>query len=341
MQNNLHSYRFLCLVCTYTDVLELITPVSKVFEGDGLLANELKPALTQTLENIDEEDEVAGTDDEMLTSHLSQFKVREDQTIECSFIVSDDKHKHNIDKARIEVKISEMIYSEKYRMDASTKKKAVLKELKDLLQERFSDLSSPVFENIKWYNPKQWSNNRTYGIDQLTVLVEHFKEPLSHTKFDAESLFREWKLFRTFVNANYRSLEAQQMWEKIFQYKRDEFPNLVIVASLVMVMAGSNSTVERAFSLLTLMLTDRRLSLAHDTIKDILTININDKLWTPQEREEIIKTATSKYENAKRRVRTFDDTSVPAAKIPRIEVNSSSDEGESDYSDSDSENEEI
>ena len=37
-----------------------------------------------------------------------------------------------------------------------------------------------------------------------------------------------------------------------------------------------------------------------------MIINVNDKLWTPAEREEIILNAAQKYENAKRRVRTFD-----------------------------------
>ena len=36
-----------------------------------------------------------------------------------------------------------------------------------------------------------------------------------------------------------------------------------------------------------------------------MIININDKLWTPTEREEILVKASQKYEDAKGRVRTF------------------------------------
>ncbi len=78
---------------------------------------------------------------------------------------------------------------------------------------------------------------------------------------------------------------------KVFRYKRAEYPNLCIVASLVMCLSESNSTVERAFSLLTLLLTDRRLSLTHDTISDLMTINVNDKLWTLNKKIIIIKAA--------------------------------------------------
>ena len=127
------------------------------------------------------------------------------------------------------------------------------------------------------------------------------------------------------------------MWEKVFQYKRKEYPNLLILAGLVMCLSGSNSTVERAFSLLTLMLTDRRLSLAHNTIENILIINANDKLWTPLERESIIKSAAEKYENAKRRVRKLaDDPNPSQAKVPRIEIEDN-EESASDYYESESE----
>lgn len=89
-------------------------------------------------------------------------------------------------------------------------------------------------------------------------------------------------------------------------YKRREYENIGLLAELVISLAGSNSTVERAFSLLTLLLFDRRLRLAHNTIENLLLININDNLWTPSEREEIITGAAQKYETSKRRVRTFD-----------------------------------
>ena len=36
-----------------------------------------------------------------------------------------------------------------------------------------------------------------------------------------------------------------------------------------------------------------------------MIININDKLWTPTEREKIVVKAAQKYEDTKKRVRTF------------------------------------
>ena len=51
----LNSYQFVCLVFTYVGVLELITPISKVFKGEGLLISQVKPTLTETITDFNEE----------------------------------------------------------------------------------------------------------------------------------------------------------------------------------------------------------------------------------------------------------------------------------------------
>ena len=44
--------------------MELITPISKVFEGERLLITEIQPTLSERLENIANEIEVSGTAEE-------------------------------------------------------------------------------------------------------------------------------------------------------------------------------------------------------------------------------------------------------------------------------------
>ena len=96
-----------------------------------------------------------------------------------------------------------------------------------------------------------------------------------------------------------------------------------------MSLSGSNSTVERAFSLLTLLLSDRRLKLGHKTVEDLMLININNKLWTPKEKEEIVLKTAEKFENAKQRVRTFDK--MPEKHLV-IEMNTEKNKEDEDYS---------
>ena len=50
----LRSYLFLCLVCSYLDTIEIVTPISKVSESEALMPNEVKPLLSETVTNIDD-----------------------------------------------------------------------------------------------------------------------------------------------------------------------------------------------------------------------------------------------------------------------------------------------
>ena len=103
---------------------------------------------------------------------------------------------------------------------------------------------------------------------------------------------------------------------------KGEGMKICLLVELIMSLSRSNSTVERGFSLLTLLMPDRRLKLAHNTTEKLMIIlmiiNINDKLWTPTEREEIMVKALQKYEDAKRTVRTFNKPSKKRLVIEKM-----------------------
>ena len=50
-----------------------------------------------------------------------------------------------------------------------------------------------------------------------------------------------------------------------------------------------NSTVEGGFNHLTALLTDCRLSMSHELMKDLMLIKTNHQLWTAAERDDIIE----------------------------------------------------
>ena len=159
-----------------------------------------------------------------------------------------------------------------------------------MLDTRFSSFNDVIFENMKWYDPKSWTDEGNYGLSQLKELVTRFEIPLSHTTYDNSKVFSEWKRFRNFVKVSYSNdlindkITATQIWQKIFQYRRSEYSNLCILAEIVMVHSGSNSSVERAFSMLTAMLNDRRLKMKLSTIESLMIVKINDKIWSAEER---------------------------------------------------------
>ena len=63
----------------------------------------------------------------------------------------------------------------------------------------------------------------------------------------------------------------------------------------------SNSTVEGGFSYLTALLTDRRLSMSHELMEDLMVIKTNHQLWTAAERDDTIEQTLLKLTEKKRR----------------------------------------
>ena len=83
--------------------------------------------------------------------------------------------------------------------------------------------------------------------------------------------------------------------------------------------------------------------MCHETMASLMLININDKIWTQQEREEIIQRAVDKYLSKRqiKRVATPPTIEFPA-KVLRIVVSDSGteediDDGESCVDSNDSE----
>ena len=110
----------------------------------------MKPTITETITNINEEIEVAGTDEELLTSNLATFRVTDDLTIQRSFVAADDHRSDNSNKQQIDIDINGMINDKGERSQASEEKCQALKNVKSLLQTRFADFDEPVIQNMKY-----------------------------------------------------------------------------------------------------------------------------------------------------------------------------------------------
>ena len=91
------------------------------------------------------------------------------------------------------------------------------------------------------------------------------------------------------------------MEKKIFTYRKKELPNILKIVQLVLCCSSSNKAVKSSFSILTAMLSDRRLSMSHETMEDNMIISSNAKVLTEQGKEEILQNAMKKYLTNKRR----------------------------------------
>ena len=92
--------------------------------------------------------------------------------------------------------------------------------------------------------------------------------------------------------------DVKRIRKHVLLYQIKDFPNLCSLVQMIFSISGSNSATERPFSILALLLTDCHTKLAHDTTRMLLSIKINDHLWSEQQRVSIISEAVDLYMSA-------------------------------------------
>ena len=135
----------------------------------------------------------------------------------------------------------------------------------------------------------------TYGEDQITFLSEHFKVLMIKHNFILSKAIEEWQSYKVCVCENYSKFCALNLWKMVLTNRKEEYPQLSLLAQLFLTISGWNSAVERAFLTLTQVITDRHISVNHKSIEEIMIIKCNDANWTEKEKEDIIEWAWEIY----------------------------------------------
>lgn len=189
---------------------------------------------------------------------------------------------------------------------------------------------------MNWCNPEVWSDEKNYGIDEIRGFADHFHTPLHVAGYDGNKVMKEWKSVQRHVKENLLGRTTSEVWKSILIYKKTEYPNLCLLLRLVYCLSGSNSSVERAFSILTAMLSDRRLNSSHKLLEMRMFVQVNDKNWKEKEREDILKRALEIYTTIKSRKRKL-AVAAPSDSIPAISLSSDDKASQSESDDADSE----
>ena len=83
--------------------------------------------------------------------------------------------------------------------NVASKMMNVSQALQETLTDRFESFKHDFFINIEWIDPRNWLEDRNYGIPMIEFLSERFKRPLANKGFDSTKALTEFKQFRIFV----------------------------------------------------------------------------------------------------------------------------------------------
>ena len=101
LKKKLNSYSYMSLATCYLDILEIITPISKLFKVQRLFPFEMQPLVSGTIANIDDCIN-ASIDDDLLVSYLASYCVI-DGELNSSFLNVDDRNMSNSDRQCVSI----------------------------------------------------------------------------------------------------------------------------------------------------------------------------------------------------------------------------------------------
>ena len=220
------------MTCLYLDILEKFVPASKVFEGEHLLPFEVKAASIQT--TIADPTDYLGDDYDNIDSHIQWFFPKSNRERISRYILESNYNSPQDKSQKLEnhklVKIvfpSDMtLLKEETVMAGKAIRRVATEKIIEMLKECFQNLDEEIFSLMKWCNPKSWTDDKDYQIDEMREFASHFRIPLLSTAYDVTKIRFEWRNFRHHVSLNLPGKEACMLWENILSYKRKEFPNI-------------------------------------------------------------------------------------------------------------------
>ncbi|XP_050392676.1 uncharacterized protein LOC126811174 [Patella vulgata] len=306
----LKDYSFLVTCVQYLLILDNVSKMSLTLETEDIIITEVMPAVEKTKTRLDElvNDADDCTPEDLVKPFV--FKVstsvpEPDATYTLEKNLLKRGHKKRKPENREHIQLFMQITGIKHAEKVKDIVRGGVNDLNKCLNDRFSSFKTPLFDNMNWLNPANWVDFDK-KLKSVELVAEHFKETLEFTGFDDSKLKREFKDLRWTVHNFYEGTEAKLLWKKIFIYRKSEFPNVCKLVEILLCMGPSNSLVENGFSTLTNMLTDRRLSLSHKNMENLLIIKINDHIWSLDDRKSMIDSAVNSFMSSKRRKMKLD-----------------------------------
>ena len=220
----LKSYELLCKVCAYIDLLDAVGPFSLVLERDGVMPYEISGSLAQTRASLNELVENAGTREELLDSHISKFRFREEsKEVFGVYVKEGHRRKKPVNREDVNIDLPGMHHSSKAREVAVAAKKSTASSLSAFLLERFRecDDDAKVYKAMRIYDPQYWREDAEYGRNELRVILERFEVPLLQAGIDESLLFPELKRCCRYARVQMKEFltDPKVLWKKILTFK--------------------------------------------------------------------------------------------------------------------------
>lgn len=276
------SYPFLTSLHFYRLCLRETSHLSLLLQDSRTLIYDVYDGVKNCIQNLedlkssDQETELPfqyKEDDDNLRITVSAQNLPPRQVEQLKHMMSSMTKKH---RKRAETKLTQV--SEEFtvkqvrsgKQTAQSIKTKLLTDLQSCIDERFREITdeSSLLVALKVFDTREWVEEDSEetlkaDIERLMLVVRRFGKPLSYRELDTGKISKEWPKVKRVVREKYKILrnEQQLTWCRFVIHQGKEFPNVSLVAQLMLTLLQSSSAVERGFSAVRRLLTDQRTSL--------------------------------------------------------------------------------
>ena len=147
------------------------------------------------------------------------------------------------------------------------------------LQKRLTSGTDIVLQATNVANLIAWPQNdsgiaaiRSFGNDEMTTVVEHYKEQLM---FPSDEILEEWLTLKSILYRRYGKDIQNTRWQDINKALRPlgTVDKVLRVIDWILSIPATSSANERDFSVMSLIKTNRKSWLKNKTLSDLMVIN--------------------------------------------------------------------
>ena len=147
------------------------------------------------------------------------------------------------------------------------------------LQKRLTPGTDIVLQATNVTNLIAWPENdsgiaaiRSFGNDEMTTVVEHYKEQLM---FPSDEILEEWLTLKSILYRRYGKDIQNTRWQDINKALRPlgTVDKVLRVIDLILSIPATSSANERDFSVMSLIKTNRKSWLKNKTLSDLMVVN--------------------------------------------------------------------
>ena len=163
-----------------------------------------------------------------------------------------------------------------------TAAQVIINETIQNIEDRFeSFVSHKVIQAAYIINPKNWPTDadllESYGDEQLEDIFAHYKPLLEARHVDLSIAKMQWSELKQYVRRSCQNQKAGDLWTSILcdEELADRFQQVLQVIRILLVLPVHTANVERGFSQVNVIKTEKRTRLQRESLSSLLTVKLS------------------------------------------------------------------